>query len=392
MSTQGIKLKAIADAIRAQEGTTALIPAKTLADRILTLPVGIESPGIVLPAASTQEGHLARIAAAIRAKEGGTGVIPAKEFASRIAALTPIDTGLEWSGGTITTTTSKFYRDITYGSGRFVIVGGYSANSGGQFSNFYSSNGLSWTGTRTNSMKNVLCSVTCGEGKGFVGVGWVQQSPIIPFIATNATGAASIWTSRNNPSGTAAGKSWNCVAYGNDRFLTVSNGSDAAYSADGISWTLTSMPSAANWQGLTYGAGKFIAAIYGGSQAAVSSDGISWTTSTLPFTANWFRMAYGAGKFVALPYGSGQGAYSEDGVTWRTMALPASANWQALTYGAGKFVALVYGGSQSIYSSDGIKWKEAELPAIRNWMGVAYGGDKFVACAYNNGYSAYALA
>lgn len=392
MSTQGMKLKAIADAIRAQEGSTGLISAKTFADRILDLPVGIENPGIVLPTSSTQEGHLARIAAAIRAKEDSIGAIPANDFASRIAALEPLDAGLEWVGGTITTTTSRYYRDITYGNGRFVIVGGYSADSGGRYSNQYSTTGLSWKSTYTRTSNDVLQSVAYGEGKGFVAVGWIQQSPTVPLIMTNTTGSANAWTARANPSGITTGKVWTGVSHGNDRFVVVSNGLNAIYSETGTSWTLSSMPFSANWRGLTFGNGKFVAVVYGGNQAVSSPDGVNWTVSTLPFAANWVKVVFGAGKFVAIPYGSNQGAYSEDGVTWKAMTLPLSANWQALTFGAGKFVALPYGGNQSIYSYDGVKWKEAALPASRNWTGVAYGTDKFVACAYNSGYSAYAAA
>lgn len=93
MSTQGIKLKEIADAIREKEGTTAPIPAKDFADRILALPVGVENPAATLPDASTQAERLARIAAAIRAKEGSEGPIPAERFAERILALTEQPSG-----------------------------------------------------------------------------------------------------------------------------------------------------------------------------------------------------------------------------------------------------------------------------------------------------------
>lgn len=388
MSGQGVKLKAIADSIRAQEGTAAPIPAKDFAGRILTLPVGVDSPGVVLPAASTQEGHFARIAAAIRAKEGSAAPIPAVAFADRILALEPLGAGLEWVQGTLPA--SRYYRDAAFGNGNFVVVGGQPV-SGGEKSMLYSSDGTSWTVSTNGSSTRILTSVVYGEGKRFAAVGYSNSNPIKPLIMTNGTGAQS-WILRNNPSGTASGKQWTRIAYGNDRFVIISNGTDAAYSADAASWTLTSMPFSANWQGLAFGNGRFAAAVYGGNQAAVSPDGESWTVSTLPFTANWLRIAFGAGKYVAIPYGSGQGAYSEDAVTWKAMNLPSSADWQALTYGAGKFVALAYRSSQSIYSYDGVNWKEAELPASRSWRGVACGADKLVACAYNSSYFAYAAA
>ncbi len=55
MSTQEVKLKAIADAIRQKEGTTEHIPANSFASRILSLETGGGSSGYAIPLVVTAE-------------------------------------------------------------------------------------------------------------------------------------------------------------------------------------------------------------------------------------------------------------------------------------------------------------------------------------------------
>lgn len=400
MSVQGVKLKTIADAIRLKAGTTSVIPANTFAERILALPVGVENPDIVLPAASTQKEHFTRIAAAIRAKENSSDTIPAKDFAKRIEALETIDKNLEWVQTTLPTGVKHYYKDIAYGSGRFVVVGGYSTSGGGK-SMLHSKDGINWT-VATIDDAYVLYSVVYGEGKRFVAVGYVKSTSNLPLIMTNGTGAQT-WQMRNNPDGVTSGKWWTSVAYGNERYVVISNGKDSAYSADGYSWTLSTMPSSAYWTDIAYGNGKFVAvqgaslesSTTGNNSAAYSFDGITWFTSSLPFSANWRAVAYGAGKFIAVCNGSNRAAYSADGVSWKEIELPLSSltlpQFREITYGAGMFVVVEYASNMSIYSRDGISWKVAELPRIDNWNSVAYGGNKFVSVSNGGSYSAYAI-
>lgn len=396
MSIQGIKLKAIADAIRMKDGTTGVILATSFAERILALPVGVENPDITLPIASTQKEQFANIASAIRAKENSSDTIPAKDFAKRIEALETIDKNLEWVQTTTPTGGARYYRDIAYGSGRFVVVGGYSTNGGGK-SMLHSTDGINWTIATINDAY-VLYSVVYGEEKRFVAVGFVKSTKNLPLIMTNGTGAQT-WQMRSNPDGVTSGKWWTGVAYGNERYVVISNGKDSAYSADGYSWTLSEMPSSAYWNGIAYGGGKFVAVSGSSSEssptgndgAAYSSDGVTWFASSLPFSANWRAVAYGTGKFIAVCNSSNKAAYSTDGVFWKEIELPLSLDWRAITYGAGMFVVVAYGGNMSIYSRDGISWKVAELPRSANWNGVVYGDNKFVAFGYNSGYSAYAI-
>ncbi len=55
----------------------------------------------------------------------------------------------------------------------------------------------------------------------------------------------------------------------------------AAYSTDGINWTLTTLPAEAKWQSVCYGNGKIMAVAKDSNTAAYSKDGIDWTQATL---------------------------------------------------------------------------------------------------------------
>ena len=75
----------------------------------------------------------------------------------------------------------------------------------------------------------------------------------------------------------------------------------------GIDWWTASLPSPALWYGITYGGGKFVAV--GGNKitAAYSRDGVVWTMLTLPSPdpyGSWSNLSCGDGKFVALAHGT----------------------------------------------------------------------------------------
>ena len=76
---------------------------------------------------------------------------------------------------------------------------------------------------------------------------------------------------------------WLSVCYGNGKFVAVANvnfngdASASAYSTDGINWTLSTMPVAANWNSVCYGNGTFVAVDSPSSVSIYSYDGINWT-------------------------------------------------------------------------------------------------------------------
>lgn len=168
-------------------------------------------------------------------------------------------------------------------------------------------------------------------------------------------------------------------------YVTVSDGTTAAYSDDGITWTQTTMPSSRNWRAVTYGNGRYVAVAYDSSVAAYSDNGTTWTQTTLPSSQNWKSATYGDGKYVAIS-SQNAAAYSEDGINWTQTTMP-STGWKSATYGNGKYVAI--SGSVPAYSSDGITWTQTTFPASENWQSVTYGDGRYVAVAYNSDAAAY---
>ena len=133
--------------------------------------------------------------------------------------------------------------------------------------------------------------------------------------------------------------------------------------------------------------------------AAYSYDGISWSlaSTTGDFgvgaqcrTTGWYSVTYGNGMFVALStYGSSM--YSPNGVDWYEGNMAeglTDKSWRSLTFGNGYFV----GGAVSsgvtaetpniIYSEDGINWEITTSSNSSNLdtyiYGFGFGNDKFV--------------
>jgi hypothetical protein len=225
------------------------------------------------------------------------------------------------------------YRDIAYGSGKFVVV----ENNRGKSSSIYSFDGHNW----------------------FVG----SDSDV-------RMGA---------------------VAYGNGKFVGVNDDYNGYVSGDGVSWQSVSISTNggnANFSDLidiAYGADKFVAIQSGGDKYVVTTDGADWEWKEfLPATGDWHSIIYEDDKFIAVGKG-GKIAVLTDGVKWDKVVTGDSLDLVGLAYGAGKFVALS-GSGRVITSTNGIDWTESvvlknEAEAVRGWDSIAYGDNKFVAVA-----------
>ena len=155
------------------------------------------------------------------------------------------------------------------------------------------------------------------------------------------------------------GDTWNSVTYGDGKFVAVTDGTGAAYSSDGITWTKTTIIHS-QWHSVTYGDGKFVA-VTNGTYAAYSSDGITWTKTTMPTSATWKSVTYGDGKFVAVTDNKGtDAAYSSDGITWTKTTTSTPYYRSSVTYGDGKFVAVSTATNAAVYSIDGITWTNTD--------------------------------
>lgn len=262
----------------------------------------------------------------------------------------------------------------------------------------WSADGAAWTKTVLPGERNWQCAAY-GNGA------------FVAFAQRNAKVAWSInggdsWREADLP----LDRAWTSVVYGKDKFVAfAANTSRASWSANGINWTDITLPISAEWHALAWsalggnvggdGGGKewFVALARSYGRALYSTDGLTWTESAMPEAADWYSLAYGNGVFLALDYGSGRTARSTDGgKTWKFAGnLPSGMKRCNVAFGRvsadgliarGMFVAVsdVGGNSKASWSKDGDTWNELTLPANR-WNGLAFGKGRFVAFALLDG-------
>jgi hypothetical protein len=124
--------------------------------------------------------------------------------------------------------------------------------------------------------------------------------------------------------------SWDKVIFVNGYFYAFSPITDPTnipvYSADGINWSPTTLPTGYNWSHIEYGNGIYVATDYSSDSVAYSTDNLNWSLATLPVgpTGGWYCVTWGNGIFVAisavlslrLPSNSTRFVYSYDGINW----------------------------------------------------------------------------
>ena len=267
--------------------------------------------------------------------------------------------------------TSKVYRGVAYGDGKYVCIGDGSLS-------YFSTDGLSWTAQSIPNMSSSysLYGVTYGDGR-FVCVGNNGYS----YYSTDG----QIWTAMR---GLDTNKAYWGVTYGNGRFICVGH-TVSYYSTDGETWqAMTGLDTNYSHMDATYGDGRFVCvSTYGLSY--YSTDGETWQAMTgLDTSKNYRGVAYYDGRFVCVG-DNGVSAYSTDGETWQAMTgLDTSiANYEDVAYGNGRFVCVGKGGA-SYYSTDGETWQAISgLVTSKHYIAVTY-GTEFV-CVGESGLSSH---
>jgi hypothetical protein len=152
---------------------------------------------------------------------------------------------------------------------------------------------------------------------------------------------------------------WSKVVYGNGRFVAVGASASAVSTNFGSTWTAGSI-NADTWIDVTYGSGKFVAISPTNSRAAYSTNGTTWTVVSLPSSSSWSSVAFGNGRFVAISSTSSLTAYSFDGATWYQSRYTMTGD--RLSYGNGVFLATPLVGPVGYTSEDGIVWVTRVVP------------------------------
>jgi hypothetical protein len=200
--------------------------------------------------------------------------------------------GTTWTASTLPNST--YWSGPVYGGGTYVMMG-----TGWQQYHATSSDGITWTLRSANGMVRP-CRPAYGGG----------VFATVDTTGSNTNGWSSTdgisWTSR------AIGTNMTAITYGNGKFVAVSNNNtSAAYSSNGTSWTVVSIPgSPTNWQDVVWNGTKFIAIPVSGTSYASSTDGITWTVSTGFVSATWSAVAASSSTTVAVSQGTSNVAAS----------------------------------------------------------------------------------
>jgi len=237
------------------------------------------------------------------------------------------DNGVEWTFSTLPA--SARWKSIAYGNGNYIAVGdGVSA---------ISTDGISWALAGAPSLS--YTGVAYGDGV------WIAVASG-GDTAVKSTDDGDTWTTITLPSGS----DWSAITYGKGKFVAIaesaSSNTESAYSADGgDTWTESSMPGGA--YAITFGNNRFVAiegGFEGSNNSFISFDGETWVQGNLPTADNWQDITYGQGLFVAVAEDSGSCAVSEDGIRWESETLSGSSEWSTVAFGnsenTGRFIVI----------------------------------------------------
>lgn len=190
-------------------------------------------------------------------------------------------------------------------------------------------------------------------------------------------------------------ESWQCVAYGNGKWVKVSSEGTVAFSSNGTTWTESTVP-AGRYYCVEYANSKwFIGGDDGAGTGVIltSSNGTTWSlVNTGAIPGLWRGISY-AGSSGGLDYwlavgddGTNQILRSNDnGATW----IPVAENggfWQSVASdGEGNLVAVATFGAYRFASSNdyGGSWTLIAGPQASYWNDVTWTGTSFVAVSYD---------
>jgi hypothetical protein len=273
----------------------------------------------------------------------------------------------------------------------------------------YSADGVIWIATAPGTAAGASSTFGTSDIKAITYANY-------KFVAVGAEGKMAYsangvnWT---RITGTFGTDSINAIVYG-DKFVAVGDSGRKAYSADGVSWTGAGTDALGSITGIAYGQPRYVAVSQNGS-IAISENGINnwgiFPAGTYPpsykqpknssfGTSRIYGVAYGNGRFVAVG-GDGRMAYSYESrfvdFEWRPkhgdypLHAPhgnkfGTSDIFCIAYGNGQFIA---GGAEGKMSRswEGETWMI--IPAGTGVLtsqfgtstiyGIAFGDNKFVA-------------
>ena len=251
--------------------------------------------------------------------------------------------GINWNSYILYTYGTQFsFKEIAYGNGILLVQG--------QYSEWFKSTdqGKNWTRKEFSTV--------------FRNIGDIGRHRLI-----YGNGVFSLVYDNTNKYYSRDGESWTRISsnvggvmtnvfFANNMFFYLRNTTVSYWytSNDGITITQRNVPfTIFQADIICYGAGKYIFWKANASAAAYSTDGINWTLITVPsFSSSSIsvrQMAYGNGKFLACVSNT-EMITSTDGINWSVIPNNIKGNY-SLFFINGAFVSGTY-----YYSYDGLNW------------------------------------
>lgn len=253
--------------------------------------------------------------------------------------------------------------------------------------------------TPFNDLLIVVTSVTDDSTNSILTISFSGEGASGKFVAITEGGTAGLYSENGEswPDGFSmpTAGDWTCLAAGNNRFVAIRTGSDAAASSlNGVTWTARTMPESRNWKAVTYGGDKFVAVASDQNSAAYSTNGETWTATSMPTVGDdptineWKDITYGKNQFVAVANSQNVAATSADGISWTGVVISNDSpkEWVSVAYGNNRYVTISSTGDvlYSFTATTGA-WLPASLPepdvGYVTWRKIRYAQGVFFALA-----------
>jgi hypothetical protein len=275
-------------------------------------------------------------------------------------ALTSTD-GITWSENFILSTTTWNISGAalpTWSGEQWVI-----SNSTNQYT-LFSKDGVYWGGasfSNYSSEAKDICANTV-TGRVMLATGSTTVADRVRF----STNHGLTWSSSTTgPTGNISR-----LAFGNNIFVGLVDGSNVFSSPDGVTWTSRTNPVSASWSDITYGSDKFVAVGIGTTNFIRSTDGITWTSTASGYTGTVAsknpRIAFGASTYVVVWPDNDKYMTSSDGVSWTERTFPVTLSGNTATtleFTSSQFIVTT-ATTTAYRSSDGINWTSLTLPSV----------------------------
>jgi hypothetical protein len=246
--------------------------------------------------------------------------------------------GSDWTSSTITSGYNN--RAIIWSGQRFIILhNNFNAASTDKFT--FSTDGENWNEGNFPTSEFRKAIATDKKGKLVVLRDGTSQT------IDRSTDHGETW---NTSTISGSNIFWTDIAYGNGKFVAVSdaNGEVASSTNNGGNWTVTNTAmEAIRWDKIIYGNGRFVALSIGGDDSTISESKIAYSFNGTDWLASesilgeFNNISYGEGVFLLT--GPGTEIYkSQDGKVWKNFdesstlyTTTEAGQWQQSAYGNG---------------------------------------------------------